>query len=153
MAMRITRALGTAMAAALAAACAAAGCAASPAPAPPRSPAAGAPVAGPAGATSPVTLPTSHLADVRQLTFGGENAEAYWSFDGNQLVLQARGPGEECDRIYRMDLRMPQPVAIPVSSGAGAATCSYFLPGDREVIYASTHVAAPAPLETGMATG
>jgi len=144
MAMRITRALGTAMAAALAAACAAAGCAASPAPAPPRSPAAGAPVAGPAGATSPVTLPTSHLADVRQLTFGGENAEAYWSFDGNQLVLQARGPGEECDRIYRMDLRMPQPVAIPVSSGAGAATCSYFLPGDREVIYASTHVAAPA---------
>jgi Tol biopolymer transport system component len=82
------------------------------------------------------------------LTFGGENAEAYWSFDGNQLSLQARGPGEGCDRIYTMDLRrlseQLRPTLIPVSSGQGATTCSYFLPGDREVIYASTHLGGAA---------
>src|SRR5215471_14898675 len=43
-----------------------------------------------------------HLADLRRLTFGGQNAEAYWSFDGAQLSFQARRPGELCDRIYRM---------------------------------------------------
>src|SRR5579863_6083254 len=42
-----------------------------------------------------------HFADLRQLTFGGENAEAYWSWAGDQLILQARGPGQSCDRIVR----------------------------------------------------
>ncbi len=85
-----------------------------------------------------------HLADVRRLTFGGENAEAYWAWNGDQLILQARGgaTGQACDRIYRM------PVAggerIPVSSGKGVTTCSFFLPGDHEVIYASTHLAGEA---------
>jgi Tol biopolymer transport system component len=117
-------------------------CAGSPSPAPQAGPAPpGTPSAAPVPPAGP---PRSHLADVRQLTFGGENAEAYWSFDGTQLVLQARGPGEDCDRIYRMDLRQPRPVPIPVSSGAGATTCSYFLPGDREILYASTHLAGPA---------
>src|SRR5688572_27604664 len=72
-----------------------------------------------------------HLADLRQLTFGGENAEAYWSFDGRQLVFQARGPAEGCDRIYRMSVDAPTPVAV--SSGLGATTCAFFLPGDGEV--------------------
>jgi Tol biopolymer transport system component len=93
---------------------------------------------------APAARPRSHLADVRQLTFGGENAEAYWSFDGRSLVLQARGPGEDCDRIYRMDLAQSPPVPIPVSNGQGATTCSFFLPGDREVLYSSTQLAGPA---------
>jgi Tol biopolymer transport system component len=84
------------------------------------------------------------LADVRQLTFGGENAEAYWSFDGKQLVMQARGPGDGCDRIFRLDLAQARPMPIPVSSGQGATTCSYFLPGNREVVYSSTHLGGEA---------
>jgi Zn-dependent M28 family amino/carboxypeptidase len=89
-------------------------------------------------AEAPTTEP--HLKDVRQLTFGGENAEAYWSFDGKQLTLQAH-QGEGCDQIYRL-----QPGAAPtrVSNGKGSTTCSYFLPGDREIIYASTHLAGDA---------
>jgi Tol biopolymer transport system component len=84
-----------------------------------------------------------HLADLRQLTLNGENAEAYWSFDGKELVFQARSPGDECDRIWRLPLREPlRPV--PVSSGKGATTCAYFLPGGRELIYASTHLGGPA---------
>ena len=83
-----------------------------------------------------------HLADLRRLTYGGQNAEAYWSFDGTQLSFQARRPGEQCDRIYRMSAEGGTPVQI--SSGAGATTCAHFLPGDRELIYASTHLGADA---------
>ena len=84
-----------------------------------------------------------HLADLRQLTLSGENAEAYWSFDGQELVFQTRSTAEGCDRIWRLGLREPlRPV--PVSSGKGATTCAYFLPGDRELIYASTHLGGPA---------
>jgi Tol biopolymer transport system component len=79
-----------------------------------------------------------HLADLRRLTQGGQNAEAYWSFDGAQLSFQARREGEQCDRIVRMKLDGGDPV--PVSSGKGATTCAYFLPGNEELIYASTHL-------------
>ncbi|MBX3193107.1 MAG: M20/M25/M40 family metallo-hydrolase [Labilithrix sp.] len=97
-----------------------------------------------------------HLADLRQLTLSGENAEAYWSFDGRQLILQARPVGDaHCDRIHRMPLadllplkpsggREVVPSLVPVSSGKGATTCSYFMPGDQQVIYASTHLGGDA---------
>ncbi|MFL5398664.1 MAG: M28 family peptidase [Myxococcales bacterium] len=79
-----------------------------------------------------------HLAEVRRLTQGGQNAEAYWAFDGSQLSFQARREGEQCDRILRMRPDGADPV--PVSSGKGATTCAYFLPGNEELIYASTHL-------------
>jgi Tol biopolymer transport system component len=85
-----------------------------------------------------------HFAELRQLTFGGENAEAYWSWGGDQLILQARGPGQSCDRIVRTNPFLPAPVFTPVSNGEGATTCSFFLPGDRDVIYASTQLGGPA---------
>jgi Tol biopolymer transport system component len=92
-----------------------------------------------------LALPSeTHLADLRQLTFGGENAEAYWSWSGTQLILQSRGPGQGCDRIYRMDWRDPNLKMIPVSNGQGATTCSFFMPGDEEVIFASTQLLSPA---------
>src|SRR5438034_443596 len=72
----------------------------------------------------PETTGESHLADVRQLTFGGENAEAYWSFAGDQLILQARSGDQACDRIYRMKVNEPKPSFTPVSNGKGATTCS-----------------------------
>ena len=93
--------------------------------------------AGPQKSASPPRPDEPHLADVRRLTHGGQNAEAYWSFDGAQLSFQARREGEQCDRIYRMKLDGGDPV--PVSSGKGATTCAYFLPGNDELIYASTH--------------
>lgn len=93
-----------------------------------------------------------HLTEVRQLTFGGENAEAYWSNSGDQLILQSRSEGMECDRIYRMSITDPK--LVPVSSGKGATTCSYFLPGDKDVIYASTHLGGDAcPPKPDMSKG
>ena len=91
-----------------------------------------------------------HLADIRQLTLAGENAEAYWSFEGKQLILQSRTGDDDCDRIHRLPLGGVLPLKpgggreavplVPVSSGKGATTCSYFMPGDQQVIYASTHL-------------
>jgi len=79
-----------------------------------------------------------HFKHLWQVTEGGENAEAYWSFDGNRLVLQRRNEDEgvNWDRIYVMDqaFNLEQ-----VSPGKGVTTCSYFLPGDRRVVFASTH--------------
>ena len=87
-----------------------------------------------------------HLKNVRQLTFGGDNAEAYWSFDDQKLVFQANfdGWGTECDQIFVMDadedfLSGNKPKML--STGKGRTTCSYFLPGNQSIIYASTHLA------------
>lgn len=90
-----------------------------------------------------------HLANIRQLTFGGDNAEAYWSFDGKKLVFQATNPkwGLQCDQIFVMDLnddlsdgKMPQ----MISNGKGRTTCSYFMPGDSTIIYSSTYLGGEA---------
>ncbi len=94
--------------------------------------------------TPPPANPEPHLADLRQLTFGGENAEAYWAWSGRELILQARTQEMGCDRIFRMSAFDAKPSLVPVSSGKGATTCSYFLPGDQDVIYASTHLGGDA---------
>jgi Tol biopolymer transport system component len=92
---------------------------------------------------TPAALPQEiHLADLHRLTEGGQNAEAYWSFGGAQLSFQARREGEQCDRIYRISPEGGRPTAV--SSGQGATTCAHFLPGDRELIFASTHLGGDA---------
>lgn len=92
-----------------------------------------------------------HLTNVRQLTFGGDNAEAYWAFNKTSLVYQATQPeaGIPCDRIFVMDLEEDgTPSAdlapIQVSNGLGRTTCPYYLPGDTVVVFASTHASDPA---------
>src|SRR5258705_4655486 len=65
---------------------------------------------------APPLVEEEHLADVRQVTQGGENAEAYWSFDGKELILQSRPATAGCDRIYRMGLAGDPPALVPVSS-------------------------------------
>jgi len=82
-----------------------------------------------------------HLRNVRQLTFRGENAEAYWSEDGRHLVLQATWDKGGCDRIYTLDLTTG--AFRQVSNGAGRTTCAYFFDHDRHILFASTHGASP----------
>lgn len=85
-----------------------------------------------------------HLKNVRQLTYGGNNAEAYWSFDNSKLVFQAAAErlGTQCDQIFIMDLERTNREDMPqmVSTGGGRTTCSFFLPGDTTFLYASTHL-------------
>jgi TolB protein len=78
-----------------------------------------------------------HLRNVRQLTFGGENAEAYFSFDGTRLVFQSTRDGAACDQEYVM--RTDGSAVRRVSTGGGAVTCGYFFPDAARIIYASTH--------------
>jgi TolB protein len=77
-----------------------------------------------------------HLANIKQLSFGGENAEAYFSFDGKQLIFQSKRDGHPCDRIYRMNIDGTN--VQQVSNGEGRTTCSYFFKGGKKVLYAST---------------
>lgn len=87
-----------------------------------------------------------HLINIQQLTYGGDNAEAYWSTNDEMLVFQSTNPawGVECDQIYVTRWKEDQlgrEEANMVSTGWGRTTCSYFLPGDSTIVYASTHVA------------
>ncbi|MEO8434238.1 MAG: hypothetical protein ABI596_05040 [Pyrinomonadaceae bacterium] len=95
------------------------------------------------GSAAPVTqlqaLPQEmHLRNLRQLTFGGENAEAYFSADGRKLSFQSTREGRQCDQIYTMNTD-GSGVKI-ISNGNGRTTCAYFLPDGKRVLYSSTHL-------------
>src|SRR5512139_844822 len=78
-----------------------------------------------------------HLSNIRMLTDGGENAEAYLSFDENKLIFQATHSDMKCDQIFTMNIDGSDKQLV--STGKGRTTCSYYLPGDKKIIYASTH--------------
>ena len=90
-----------------------------------------------------------HFKNMHQLTFGGDNAEAYWSFDNSKLVMQSNYEawGLECDQIFyfnvdKVNLKDNKPTLL--STGLGRTTCAYFMPGDTSIVYASTHLGGEA---------
>jgi TolB protein len=96
-----------------------------------------------------------HFKNIKQLTFGGDNAEAYFSFNGKMLSFQSNYAewGVKCDQIFLMNLReissdtnyRPR----QISTGKGRTTCSYFMPDNISVLYASTHLGGSECPETG----
>ncbi len=90
---------------------------------------------------APVDPRERHLRTLRQLTFGGQNAEAYFSADGKRLIFQSSRDGRLCDQIYTMDLEGND--VTMVSTGRGVTTCSFFFPDGRRFIYSSTHLGGP----------
>ena len=98
------------------------------------------PEVAPVDPTTPLAGERHFAGKLRQLTNGGENAEAYFSADEQRLVFQSTRDGGACDQIYTMnvgDLAVQR-----VSSGKGRTTCAYFLEKDARILYASTHAAA-----------
>ena len=84
-----------------------------------------------------------HLVNLRMMTDGGENAEAYWSADGTQLIFQStRADVHPCDEIYTMDVATG--ATRRVSTGEGRTTCAYFFPDGKRILYSSTHLVAPS---------
>lgn len=98
-----------------------------------------------AAAPDTLSLPgESHLRNIRQLTFDGENAEAYLSFDEKHITLQRRAEGMECDQIFTMTIDGKNIARL--SSGLGRTTCSYWLPDGENLIFSSTEAHDPGCL-------
>ncbi len=79
----------------------------------------------------------ARFKNMRQLTFGGENAEAYFNGDGTELIFQATRDGFECDQIFRMDVDGRNKHLV--STGEGRTTCSFIFPNQPKILYSSTH--------------
>src|SRR5687768_7165977 len=98
------------------------------------------------GASAPGPMPgpskpEPHLSNIKQLTFSGQNAEAYFSADGSRLSFQSTDGAQQCDQIYTMkpdgsDRKL-------VSTGKGATTCAYIYPDNKSILYGSTHLGGP----------
>ena len=97
----------------------------------------------------------NHLINIKQLTFGGDNAEAYFSFDGKNLSFQSNYKkwGLSCDQIFMMNISDAEKDTLykpaKISTGKGRTTCSYFLPDGKHILYASTHNGGESCPETG----
>lgn len=78
-----------------------------------------------------------HFKNMKMLTNGGENAEAYFSFDGTKIIFQSTGE-YECDQIFIMNPDGTDKHLV--STGKGRTTCSYFYPDGKSILYASTHL-------------
>jgi len=94
----------------------------------------------------------THFKTIRQVTFGGDNAEAYWSFDDRQIVFQSNNSkwNVSCDQMFLMNAdqtfdSIPPPM---ISTGKGRTTCAYFLPDNKHIIYGSTHLGGDECPET-----
>ena len=86
----------------------------------------------------------THFKSIRQITFGGDNAEAYWSFDDKQLVFQSNNKAwnVNCDQMFLMNADDTFKNRVPkmISTGKGRTTCAYFMPDNKHFLYASTHL-------------
>ena len=110
-----------------------------PGAAPPATPAAASGLSSDPRASGLGTPEEKHLRNVRQLTFGGSNAEAYFSADGKKIIFQSTRDSLQCDQIFMMnadgsDQKM-------VSTGKGRTTCGYIFPHNDKILYSSTHLA------------
>jgi len=84
----------------------------------------------------------THLRHVKQLTFGGQNAEAYFSYDGQRLIFMSTREPYQCDQIFTMNIDGSN--VHLVSTGKGRTTCGYFFPDGKHILYSSTHAAGDA---------
>lgn len=96
---------------------------------------------------SDVAAQERNLKNIQQITFGGDNAEAYFSPDSKHLTMQVTNPKRNipCDQIYLMDLQKTPYTENSlqlISTGKGRTTCSFFMPDGQHILYASTHAAA-----------
>lgn len=82
-----------------------------------------------------------HFGELSMLTDGGENAEAYFSFDGSRLIFQSTRPPFDCDQIFVTGTDGSHPQLV--STGEGRTTCAYFYPDGRHILYSSTHLGSP----------
>ena len=100
-----------------------------------------------AGSDTLIYPEEKHFKSIRQITFGGDNAEAYWSFDDSMMIFQSNYEnwGVECDQMFLMQVGETFQDTMPpmISTGMGRTTCAYFLPDNEHIVYGSTHLVDP----------
>jgi len=112
------------------------------------------------GLSTLISAQERNLKNITKLTFGGDNAEAYFSPDGKKLTMQVTNPliGAQCDQIYLLELNKEKYATSDLkllSTGKGRTTCSFFMPDGKHILYASTHKGSldcppkPAPRKDG----
>ena len=90
-------------------------------------------------------LAEAHLKNVTQLTVGGQNAEAYFSYDGSKIIFQSTRPPYQCDQIFSMNLDGSEVKLL--NNGRGRSTCGFLFPDGKRFLYASTYLMGdPCPL-------
>lgn len=98
-----------------------------------------------AGESATVQAEETHLSHITQLTNQGDNGEAYFSSDGQQLIYQSSRGGQQCDKIWTMDINGDNKQRV--SPDHGAHTCSFFYPSNDEIVFASTsHLGEDCPV-------
>lgn len=105
------------------------------------------------------TAQEKHLKNIQKLTYGGDNAEAYFSPNGKSVSFQSNNKkwGLQCDQIFDLDLSKAAADSTykpeMISTGKGRTTCSYYMPNGKDILYASTHMkhdsCPPSPVEIG----
>ena len=65
--------------------------------------------------------------------FFWENAEAYFSSDGESLIFQSHNGDTLCDQIYIMKIKTREKVLV--STGNGVTTCAYFEHPDVKTLF------------------
>lgn len=98
-----------------------------------------------AGSDTLIYPEEKYFKSIRQITFGGDNAEAYWNWNDTQLIFQSNNADWDmnCDQMFLMDVEDSFKEERPpmVSTGMGRTTCAYFLPDNQHFVYGSTHLA------------
>ncbi len=98
-----------------------------------------------AGSDTLIYPEEKYFKSIRQVTFGGDNAEAYWSFDDSRLIFQSNNEkwGLNCDQMFLIEADAILDSTKPpmISTGMGRTTCAYFLPDNEHFVYGSTHLA------------
>jgi len=92
-----------------------------------------------------------HMTNVTQLTFDGDNGEAYFSPDGKKLIFQSSRGGSGCDKIWIMNSDGSD--KHRVSPDHGAHTCSFFLPSGRIIFASTSHLPGDCPPKPAIPKG
>lgn len=106
----------------------------------------------PAVKTGEAEFTDRHMKNIAQLTFEGDNGEAYFSWDSRKLIYQSNREGYNCDKIWTMNIDGTDKKMV--SPDHGAHTCSFFFPDNKRIVFASTsHILGDCPPKTGLAAG
>ena len=84
------------------------------------------------------------IENVQQLSFQGDNGEAYFNSDDSKVIFQSKRNNNNCDKLYIVDINGNNLTEFVAKDGA--FTCAYFSLDDRYIFFSSTmHLGSECP--------